>query len=174
MPQMNFKMGEFFLDSTTTVVLYGLTALGLAISWRRDPEKTRAALAKARASLLMILSPLVTVILLVALVLTALPPSVLSRLVGAQSGFAGVLLASVAGSVTLIPGFAAFPMARMLLENGAGIVQVGVLVSTLMMVGVVTLPMERSIFGWKAAIARNLLAYGHSFFVGLALWLAFR
>lgn len=162
------------MDGVTTGVLYGLAALGLALSWRSDQGKTRAALAKARASLLMILSPLVTVILLVALVLTALPPSVLSRLVGAQSGFMGVLLASVAGSATLIPGFAAFPMARMLLDNGAGIVQVGVLVSTLMMVGVVTLPMERSIFGWKAAIARNVLAYGHSFLVALALWMAFR
>jgi hypothetical protein len=80
----------------------------------------------------------------------------------------------MAGSVTLIPGFAAFPMAKMLLDNGAGIVQVGVLISTLMMVGVVTLPMERSIFGWKAAIARNVLAYGHSFLVGLALWMALR
>jgi uncharacterized membrane protein YraQ (UPF0718 family) len=156
------------------VVLYGLAALGLALSWRSDPGRTRAALARARASLLMILSPLVTVILLVALVLTALPPSVLSSLIGARSGVLGVLLASVAGSVTLIPGFAAFPMAKMLLDNGAGIVQVGVLVSTLMMVGVVTLPMERSIFGWKAAIARNALAYGHSFLVGLALWMAFR
>ena len=122
----------------------------------------------------MILSPLVTVILLVALVLTALPPSVLSRLVGAQGGVPGVLLASMAGSVTLIPGFAAFPMAKMLLDNGAGIVQVGVLVSTLMMVGVVTLPMERSVLGWKAAVARNAFAYGHSFLVGLALWMAFR
>ncbi len=162
------------MDSVTTGLLYGLAALGLALSWRSDQGKTRSALAKARASLLMILSPLVTVILLVALVLTALPPSVLSRLVGEKSGFIGVLLASVAGSVTLIPGFAAFPMAKMLLDNGAGIVQVGVLVSTLMMVGVVTLPMERSIFGWKAAIARNVLAYGHSFLVALALWMAFR
>ncbi|HOV28872.1 MAG TPA: permease [Synergistales bacterium] len=166
--------GGVSLDGSTTAVLYGLAALGLALSWRRDRDKTRAALAKARASLLMILSPLVTVILLVALVLTALPPSFLSRLVGAQSGFPGVLLASLAGSVTLIPGFAAFPMAKMLLDNGAGIVQVGVLVSTLMMVGVVTLPMERSIFGWKATLARNALAYGHSFLVGLALWMAFR
>jgi uncharacterized membrane protein YraQ (UPF0718 family) len=158
----------------TTVVLYGLAALGLTLSWRSDQGKTRAALAKARASLLMILSPLASVILLVTLALTALPPSLLSRLVGAESGLPGALLASVAGSVTLIPGFAAFPMARMLLDNGAGIVQVGVLVSTLMMVGVVTLPMERSIFGWKAALARNVLAYGHSFIVGLALWMAFR
>ena len=158
----------------TTVVLYGLAALGLTLSWRSDQGKTRAALAKARASLLMILSPLASVILLVTLALTALPPSLLSRLVGAESGLPGALLASVAGSVTLIPGFAAFPMARMLLDNGAGIVQVGVLVSTLMMVGVVTLPMERSIFGWKAAVARNVLAYGHSFIVGLALWMAFR
>lgn len=167
-------MGGISLDNLTTVVFYGLAALGLALSWRSSHDKTRAALGKARKSLLMILSPLATVILLVALVLTALPPSVLSRLVGAQSGFLGVLLASVAGSVTLIPGFAAFPMARMLLDNGAGIVQVGVLVSTLMMVGVVTMPMERSIFGWKAVIARNVLAYGHSFLVGLALWMAFR
>ncbi|NLI96246.1 MAG: permease [Synergistaceae bacterium] len=162
------------MDSVTTGVLYGLAALGLALSWMKDPGRTRMALSKARSSLLMVLSPLVTVILLVALLLTALPPSFLSRLVGAQSGFMGVLLASVAGSVTLIPGFAAFPMAKMLLDNGAGIVQVGVLVSTLMMVGVVTLPMERSIFGWKAAIARNVLAYGHSFLVALALWMAFR
>jgi len=162
------------LDSTTTVILYGLTALLLGLSWMRDPGKTREALGKARRSLLLILSPLASVILLVTLALTALPPSLLSRLVGAESGIPGTLLASAAGSVTLIPGFAAFPMAKMLLDNGAGIVQVGVLVSTLMMVGVVTLPMERSILGWKAAVARNAFAYGHSFLVGLALWMAFR
>ncbi len=166
--------GEIFLDGSTTAVLYGLAALGLALSWRTDRERTALALAKAKKSLLLILFPLAAVILLVALALTALSPSVLSRLVGEKSGFFGVLLASVAGSVTLIPGFAAFPMARMLLENGAGIVQVGVLVSTLMMVGVVTLPMERSIFGWKAALARNALAWVHSFLVGLALWMAFK
>ena len=162
------------MDPTTTFVLWGLAAAGLALSWSRDPGKTRQALAKARASAKTVFAPLVTVILLVALALTALPPSVLSRLVGEKSGLLGVLLASVAGSVTLIPGFAAFPMAKMLLDNGAGIIQVGVLVSTLMMVGVVTLPMERSVFGWKAALGRNALAYGHSFLVGLALWLAFR
>jgi uncharacterized membrane protein YraQ (UPF0718 family) len=156
------------------VILYGLAALLLGLSWMRDPEKTREALGKARKSLLVILSPLASVILLVTLALTALPPSLLSRLVGAESGIPGTLLASVAGSVTLIPGFAAFPMAKMLLDNGAGIVQVGVLVSTLMMVGVVTLPMERSILGWRAAVARNAFAYGHSFLVGLALWMAFR
>lgn len=162
------------MDSTTTLVLWGLAAVGLILSWTRDQEKTRMALVKARASAKTVFAPLVTVILLVALALTALPPSLLSRLVGEKSGFPGVLLASVAGSVTLIPGFAAFPMAKMLLEGGAGIVQVGVLVSTLMMVGVVTLPMERSVFGWRAALGRNALAYGHSFIVGLALWLAFK
>lgn len=162
------------MDSTTTAVLWGLAALGLVLSWTRDPGKTRLALAKASASAKTVFAPLVTVILLVALALTALPPAVLSRLVGEESGFLGVFLASVAGSVTLIPGFAAFPMAKMLLENGAGIIQVGVLVSTLMMVGVVTLPMERAVFGWRGALGRNALAYGHSFLVGLALWLAFR
>ncbi len=162
------------MDFRTTAILYGAAAIGLAASWFADREKTRQALRKSLSSAAMVLPALLSVILFISLVLTAVPPEVLSRVVGKQSGMAGVFLSSVAGSVTLIPGFAAFPMAKMLLENGAGIVQVGVLVSTLMMVGVVTLPMERSVFGWKAALARNALAWGHSFLVGLALWMVFR
>ena len=93
---------------------------------------------------------------------------------GDKSGLMGALTASLAGSVTLIPGFAAFPMAKMLLDHGAGIAQIGVLVSTLMMVGVVTMPMERAIFGWRATWTRNLFAYVHSLAVGLVLWLLLR
>ena len=65
-------------------------------------------------------------------------------------------------------------MAKMLLENGAGIAQMAVFVSTLMMVGVVTAPLEASFFGWKATISRNLLAYFFSFVVGYVVWMMVR
>ena len=57
------------------------------------------------------------------------------------------------------PGFVAFPLAAALFESGAGIVQIAAFVSTLMMVGVVTLPLEMKTFGKRAAIMRNASAF---------------
>jgi hypothetical protein len=80
-----------------------------------------------------------------------------------------MFLASLIGSITLIPGFIAFPLASALLKNGAGFMQIAVFISTLMMVGIVTLPLEIKTFGKKAALTRNFLAYVFSFGVALVI-----
>lgn len=85
----------------------------------------------------------------------------------------GYFIASVVGAVTLIPGFVALPMAKLLLEHGAGVAQMAVFISTLMMVGVVTAPLEARYFRFRATLWRNLLAYFYSFLVGYAVWIAF-
>ena len=77
----------------------------------------------------------------------------------------GVIIGAVVGAITLIPGFVAFPTAAILLKNGAGLMQMGAFVSTLMMVGVVTLPVEMKYFGKKIPIYRNLLAFLFAFIV---------
>jgi hypothetical protein len=73
------------------------------------------------------------------------------------------------GSVTLIPGFIAFPTAAMLLGRGAGYMQMAAFISTLMMVGIVTLPAEISYFNRKTAALRNILAYVFSWLVALVV-----
>ena len=73
------------------------------------------------------------------------------------------------GSITLMPGFVAFPLAALLVERGAGLMQVAAFVSSLMMVGVMTFPMERNIFGTRLALARNLLAFCFAIAVAAAL-----
>ena len=45
------------------------------------------------------------------------------------------------------------------MQGGAGATQIAAFVSSLMMVGVVTLPLEIQFFGKRAAFLRNLLAY---------------
>ena len=50
----------------------------------------------------------------------------------------------------------------------------GAFVSGLMMVGVVTLPVEVSYFGRKLSLVRNLLAFLFSFVVALTLSLVMR
>ena len=80
-----------------------------------------------------------------------------------------MFMAAIIGSVTLVPGFVAFPLAAVLIESGAGLMQIAVFISTLMMVGIVTIPLEIKYFGKKAALIRNSLAFAFSFLVAIVI-----
>ena len=147
--------------------LYGVAGVGLIVSFSKDQQKTRQALMKAWKSLENILPEFLAVIFFVGLLLAALQPAVITRIIGAGSGWGGVLLASVVGAITLIPGFIAFPTAAMLLQGGAGYMQIAAFISSLMMVGVVTLPVESRYFGKKLAYSRNTAAFIFSIIIAL-------
>jgi len=155
----------------STYILYGLAALLLLISYKKDKKKTMMALKKAWKSFENILPQFLVVILLVGVMLAILNPEVISSIIGKNSGWFGVILAALVGAITLIPGFVAFPTAAMLLQNGAGYMQIGAFVSTLMMVGVVTVPVEIKYFGKKLTILRNALAFVFSFVVAYIIGL---
>ena len=157
-----------------TVVFYALALAALAASLAADRKKTAAALKKSWGSLVGILPQFVAVIVVAGMLLAALDADTISRLIGSRSGWLGVIAAAVVGAITLIPGFIAFPLAALLLDKGAGVMQIGAFVSSLMMVGVVTLPLETATFGRKIAIARNLAAFAFSFLVALVLSLVVR
>lgn len=144
-------------------VLYSLAMGLLALSWFKNRQKTLMALKKAAKSVLNILPELLGIILIIGVILAVLDPPTISRLIGADSGPLGVILTAIIGAITLIPAFIAFPTAAMLLEGGAGIMQIAAFISTLMMVGVVTAPLEIRYFGKKATIIRNSLAFLLSF-----------
>jgi len=155
----------------STLVLYGVALSWLLISFQKDKARTILALKKAWKSFAGILPPFLTVIFLISLVIVFLPERSIAAFLGEQSGFPGYLIASLVGAITLIPGFVAFPMAKMLLDQGAGIAQMAVFISTLMMVGVVTAPLEARYFRLRATLWRNLLAYFYSFLVGYMVWI---
>ena len=157
-----------------TYILYGITILLLTASFFKDKKKTKMSLKKAWKAFENILPEFLVVILFVGVLLAVLNPEVISKIIGSDSGWFGVALASVVGSITLIPGFVAFPMAAMLVEGGAGYMQVGAFISTLMMVGVVTMPVEMKYFGKKLTILRNVLAFLFSFAVAYVIGMVVR
>jgi len=57
----------------------------------------------------------------------------------------------------------------LLLQNGAGLTQIAAFISSLMMVGIMTLPVETVYFGKKVALLRNLSAYLFSLLVALII-----
>jgi uncharacterized membrane protein YraQ (UPF0718 family) len=148
-----------------TYLLYGVTVLLLAVSFFKDKQKTKKALKKGWKAFENILPQFLVIILLVGILLAVLNTEVISKIIGSGSGWLGVILAAVIGAITLIPGFVAFPTAAMLLQSGAGYMQIGAFVSALMMVGVVTIPVEIKYFGKKLTIFRNVLAFLFSFIV---------
>lgn len=151
----------------TTAILYILAAAATGASFLADRARTVQALRKAKASLLNILPEFSVVLGLVGIMLTFLSPDLIQRYIGAGSGVLGLLAASVVGSVTLIPGFVAFPLAASLLARGAGPTHIALFISTLMMVGVLTFPLERRYFGRREAVLRNGFAYFFSFIAAL-------
>lgn len=149
------------------LIFYIIAILLFALSFLKDRKKTRQAVMKGLKSLEGIMPQFITVLILISVMLAVFNAQTISRFLGAGTGAIGVLVAALLGSITLIPGFVAFPLAGELLRNGAGVLQIATFVSSLMMVGLITLPMEISYFGKRAAILRNVFSLAFSFIAAL-------
>lgn len=152
-----------------SVIVYIIAIIGLIISLKKDKKKTKKALIKAWKSFENILPQFLSILIIIGIVLAVLTPQDINNIMGSNSGIIGILIALILGSITLIPGFVAFPLAAALLSNGAGYAQIATFISSLMMVGFVTIPMEIEVFGKKATILRNILAMLFSLIVGLLM-----
>ena len=155
-----------------TIVLYVLALTGLIFSLIKSKDKTKKALKKAWKAFERILPQFLVIIIIIGLMLSILNAEQISKLIGSGSGAAGVIAASIIGSITLIPAFVAFPLAAALLESGAGYMQIAAFVSTLMIVGIITMPLEIKYFGRKVTIIRNIIGYIFSIIVAMIIGLA--
>ena len=75
---------------------------------------------------------------------------------GGQNIILGSVLGLIVGSITMMPGFIAYPLAGILLTRGVSYMVIAAFVISLKMVGVVTYPVEKEYMGVKATIYRNL------------------
>jgi uncharacterized membrane protein YraQ (UPF0718 family) len=151
------------------LILIVITGVALIASLLADRRKTLAGLKKGYKMFLGILPALLNVLILVSTALYLFPKEALVKWLGANSGLAGYAIAALIGSIALIPGFVAFPLSALLLKSGVGYAVVAVFVTTLMMVGILTLPLEIKYFGKKAALMRNGLSFAGALMIGLLI-----
>ena len=135
--------------------LYIIVGLALLVSLIADRRKTLKAVKIAVRRFVKISPAFLTMIILVSLVLFLVPDKVISVYLGGNNKFVGVVLAALLGSVTLMPGFIAFPLSGILLQQGVAYMVLAAFTTTLMMVGVLTAPIEKEYFGIKVTIIRN-------------------
>jgi len=131
-----------------------------------DRNKTWAGVAKGLKMFLNLLPAILSVLILVSIFLFFLPNETLVHYLGKESGIMGYVIAALLGSISLIPGFIAYPLAGILLKNGVSYPVIAVFITTLMMVGILTLPIEIKYFGARTAILRNILYFLGALFIG--------
>jgi len=103
-----------------------------------------------------------------------LPSAFISKTIGRNAGIEGVILAAIFGSVVLIQAFIAFPLAGSFLRQGASITAIAAFVTTLVMVGVLTAPLEVKFFGKKFTLWRNSLSFIFAIVIALLMGVILR
>lgn len=117
----------------------GSHAVGLQAGWR----------------MLLTTAPLLIFAFLIAgLVPALLPPTVIQKWIGAESGIRGILIGTIAGGISPGGPYVSLPLAIGLVKAGAG---VGVMVAYLTgwsLLAFARIPMEVGILGWRLTLVR--------------------
>jgi uncharacterized membrane protein YraQ (UPF0718 family) len=153
--------------------LWVFTLLALIVSFSANKEKTVRALRIALRRLKGIAPRFLIMLILVSIILLLVSDEMIARYLGNENKFLALILASLIGSVTFMPGFIAFPLAGILLGQGVLYMVVAGFTTTLMMVGVLTFPIEKAYMGTRVTIIRNSLSFLVAIAVALAVGIFF-
>jgi len=145
--------------------LYVITAICLIASIIASREKTFKAVIIALRRFLNLLPIFFVMLILVSIALFFVSDELIVQYLGVENKYLGLLLASFLGSVIIMPGFISFPLAGILLDKGVPYMILAGFSTTLMMVGVLTYPVEKVFLGTKVTIVRNAIA----FFIALSI-----
>ena len=155
------------------LILYIITVLLLGLSLLASPRKTGRALQIALRRFLRIVPAFLGMLMMVAVALYLVPDHVLVQVLARENKWIAVGSALGFGSVSIMPGFIAFPLCGILLDRGALYMVLSAFSTTLMMVGVATFPMERTYLGTRLALCRNAVSFIIATVVAIATGLFF-
>lgn len=141
------------------ILINALAAVCLVFAFIKDRDKFRRSIIVAAWSFLRIIPLVLMIIVIVGLFSAFIPPSEIMRFIGAQAGWSGILSIAALGAVLHIPALISYPLAAALLQSGAAIASVAAFITTLTMVGVVTLPLEIKELGIGVTLLRNGLSF---------------
>lgn len=155
--------------SPTTIVVNTLALAALAVALAKDKEKGKRALGVALRSFLGMLPMVLIIILLIGLLLGFVPPASIQNIVGEESGILGILLSTAMGGILFVPSLIAFPLAASLVEEGAALGAVAGFITSLTMIGTLTIPLEVKELGLKFTLLRNGLGVVFAILIALAM-----
>ncbi len=136
-------------------IIMGVLAIALiVITYTRGGGEHILGLKSAGNMLIQILPLLVCSFIVASMVQVLIPAEMISKWIGAESGFKGILIGTLMGCLTPGGPYISFPIAAGLLRTGAGIGTLVAYVTAWSLLAVPGLPLQIGIMGWKFTLIR--------------------
>ncbi len=148
------KKGRFSQMLIPTIIM-GVIAIALLIlGYQRGGGEHILGLKSAGTILLQIVPLLIFSFIIAGMIQILVPTEIISKWVGTESGFRGILVGTVVGG--FMPGgpFVSLPIAAGLLRTGASIGTMVAFMTGWSILAVTRLPMEIGIMGWQFTLIR--------------------
>jgi len=137
-----------------TIIMGVIAIVLLFIGYQRGGGEHILGLKSAGNILLQIAPLLIFAFIVAGMIQLLVPIEMVSKWVGAESGFRGILIGTAVGG--LMPGgpYVSLPIAVGLLRAGAGIGTMVAFITAWSLLAVSRMPMEVGILGWKFTLIR--------------------
>jgi uncharacterized membrane protein YraQ (UPF0718 family) len=112
-------------------------------------------------------------LIFISIVIYLFPHELIVKYLGIGNKYLSTIFASLIGSITIMPGFIAFPLAGILREQSIPYMVISAFTTTLMLVGIITFPVEKEFLGVKITIIRNVICFVIAIIVALVMGVAF-
>ncbi len=155
------------------LILYLVTFILFFISFFINKQKTIKALKIAYKKFINIAPAFLTMLIFISIVIYLFPHELIVKYLGIGNKYLSTIFASLIGSITIMPGFIAFPLAGILREQGIPYMVISAFTTTLMLVGIITFPIEKEFLGVKITIIRNVICFIIALIVALVMGVAF-
>ena len=152
---------------TIAIIINGITLALLIYSFKKSSKKSLKALKIALTKGLNLAPWMIGIIVIIGVILSFVPPPVIEQYLGGEMSIMQLGSAALIGTISMIPNLVAMPLAGSLIESGASYTVIASFLTTLTMVGFVTMPLELKELGKKITFWRNVMAF--FFAIGIAL-----
>ncbi len=136
-------------------IIMGVIAIALLIiAYQRGGGEHILGLKSAGNILLQIIPLLIFAFIIAGMVQVLAPTEMISRWVGAESGFRGILIGAAIGGFTPGGPFVTLPIAAGLLRTGASVGTMVAFMTGWSLLAFTRLPLEVGLLGWKFTLIR--------------------
>jgi len=137
-----------------TIVIGTIALILLFIGYQKGGGEHILGLKTAGNLLIQIVPLLICAFIVAGMTQTLIPQEMISKWVGAESGFRGILLGTAFGSITPGGPYISLPIAAGLLRSGASIGTMVAFMTAWSLLAVHRLPLEIGIMGWQFMLIR--------------------
>ena len=149
-------------------IIMGVIAIALLIiGYQKGGGEHILGLKSAGNILLQIIPLLIFAFIIAGMIQVIVPTEMISKWVGAESGFRGILIGTAIGGLTPGGPFVTLPIAAGLLRTGASIGTLVAFMTAWSLLAFTRLPLEIGLLGWKFTLIRLACTFFFPLIAGL-------